>query len=119
MLNTPEHDQSDVRPCFLARASASSTASSPVTASLLDPQLDEHRAVVGELIPDRLVGLAVGDVPERGAIDPGQHPPVDDEVVDELGERIVSATHGHVLRERGEIRVGGLTIVEVGSHPVA
>ncbi len=46
-------------------------SSSPVARSLPDPQLDEHRTVVGELIPHRSVLLAVGDVAEGGAINPG------------------------------------------------
>jgi hypothetical protein len=65
--------------------------------------------VVGELVPDGFIGLAVSDLAERGAIDPGQHPPVDDEVIDEFGERVVPAAEGHVLRQRGEVGVGGLT----------
>jgi hypothetical protein len=70
--------------------------------------------VVGELIPDGFVGLAVGHLAEGAAIDPGQDPPVDDEVVDELRERIVPTADRHLLREHGEIGVGGLTIVQVG-----
>jgi hypothetical protein len=38
---------------------------------LADPQLDDHRAVVRDLIPDRFIALAVGDVAEGGAIDLG------------------------------------------------
>jgi hypothetical protein len=75
--------------------------------------------VVRELIPHRLVGLAVGDLAERATIDPGQHPPVDDEVIDALGECMVQAAHGHVLRQRGEIGVGGLAIVQVSPDPIA
>jgi hypothetical protein len=74
--------------------------------------------VVRELIPHRFVGLAEGDLAEGGAIDPGQHPPVDDEVIDELRERIVPATDGHLLRERGEIGIGELAIIEVAPDPV-
>jgi hypothetical protein len=36
--------------------------------------------VVRNVIPHRCVGLAVGDLAERAAIDPGHDPPVDDEV---------------------------------------
>jgi hypothetical protein len=57
-------------------------------------------------------------VTKRGAIDPGQDPPVDDEVIDELGERIIPATDGHLLRQRGEIGGSGLAVVEVGPDPV-
>jgi hypothetical protein len=74
--------------------------------------------VVGEPISDRLVGLAVGDVAERGAIDPGQHPPVDDEVVGELGDGMIPAADGPVLRPRGAIGVGRLAIIQVGPDPV-
>jgi len=118
MLNVPEHDRSEVPPRFLSRARSSSTASSPAITSLPDPQLDEHGTVVGELIPHRFVGLTVGDVAERRAIDPGQEPPVDHEVIDELGERMVPAAHGHVLRERGEIGIGWLAIIEVSPDTV-
>jgi hypothetical protein len=51
--------------------------SPPVAPPSPHPQLDHHRAVVGELLPDGLVGPAVGDVAEGGAVDPGHHPPVD------------------------------------------
>ncbi len=86
---------------------------------LPDPQLDDHRAVVRELIPDGFVGLAVGDLAERGAVDLGEDSPVDDEVIDELGERMIPAADQHVLRQRGQVRVGGLAIVEVGPDPIA
>ena len=89
-------------------------SSSPAAPSLPDPPLDEHRTVVGELIPHRFVLLTIGHLAERGAIDPGHDPPVDDEVIDELRERIVPAAHGHLLGERGEIRIGRFAIVEVG-----
>jgi hypothetical protein len=82
-------------------------------AILPDPQLDQHRTVVGELIPHGFVSLAVRDLTKGAAIDPGHDPPVDDEVVDELGEPVVPAADGHVLREHHEIRVGGLAVVEV------
>jgi hypothetical protein len=59
---------------------------------LPNPQLDEHGTVVGELIPHRFVGLAVGDVAEGRAIDPGHDPLVDDEVIDELRLGSVSPT---------------------------
>ena len=36
-----------------------------------DPQLDLHRAVVGELVPVGLIRLAIRHVAERGAVDPG------------------------------------------------
>jgi hypothetical protein len=87
--------------------------------ALLNPQLDEHRTVVRELIPHPLVSLAVGDLAEGRAINPGQNPPVDDDMVNELGERVVPAAHGHLLRQRGEIGVGGVAIVQVGPHSVS
>jgi hypothetical protein len=107
-LNVPEHDRSDVFPGFLPRARSSSATSSPAPISLPDPQLDEHRTMVGELIPHRLIRLSGGDVTEGRAIDPGQDPPVDNDVIDKLGERIVPAADGHVLRDRREVGVGGL-----------
>src|SRR5262245_25616291 len=79
MVNVPEHDRSDVLHGFLSKARVSSTASLPATPALPDPQLNEHRTVVGELIPDRFALLAVVHLAERGAIDPGQDPAVDDE----------------------------------------
>jgi hypothetical protein len=80
-LSVPEHDRSDVLPCCLERARSSSIAPSPATTSLPDPQLDEHQTVVRDLIPDRFVGLTVGDVAKRGAIHPGHYPPVNDDVI--------------------------------------
>jgi hypothetical protein len=93
-------------------------AFSPVAPALPDPQLDEHRVVVRDLFPYRSVRLAVGDMAERGAIDPGQHPPVDDDVIDELSECVVPAADRHVLRDRGEVGVGRLAIVALGLHLV-
>jgi hypothetical protein len=59
-LNVPERDRSDVLPYFLPRARASTTASSPATAALPDPQFDDDRTVVGDLIPQHApsAGLA-------------------------------------------------------------
>jgi hypothetical protein len=110
-LSVPEYDWSNVIPGFLSRARASSIASSPATAALPDPQLDEHRIVVGNLISDGFVGLAVSDLTEGRAIDQGQDPPLDDNIINELGERIVPAADGHLLSERGEIGVRRLAIV--------
>jgi hypothetical protein len=87
--------------------------------SLPHPQLDEHRTVIGELVPHRFVGLPVGDLPGRAAIDPGQRPRIDDNVINELREGIVPAAHGHLLRECGEIGVGRLAVVELGPDAVA
>jgi hypothetical protein len=61
-LNIPEYDRSDVLPCFLSWASASSIAASHAISSLPNPQLDKYRTVVGELIPDGFVGLPIGDL---------------------------------------------------------
>jgi hypothetical protein len=83
-----------------------------------NPQLDEPRTAVGDVLPDACVGLAIGDVAERSAIDPGQDPPVDDEVIDAFGKRVVPAADGHLLRPCGEIGVGGLAIIEVGPDAV-
>ena len=86
--------------------------------TLPDPQLDLHRAVVRELVPHRRIRLAVGDLAEGGAVDPGPHPPLDDDVVDELGEGVVPAADRHVPGQRGEVGVDRLAVVEVGPHPV-
>jgi hypothetical protein len=112
-LNIPEHDRSDVLPCFLSWASASSIAASHAISSLPNPQLDKYRTVVGELIPDGFVGLPIGDLAERGAIDPGHHPTLDNNMIDEFHERIVPATDGHLLRQRGEIGVGPLAAASI------
>jgi hypothetical protein len=74
--------------------------------------------VVRELISHRLVGLAVGDLMEGHPINPGQDPPVADDVTDKLGERVVPATDGHALPERGEIGVERIANVEIGPDPV-
>jgi hypothetical protein len=108
MVNVPENGRSDVLPGLSSRARSSSAASSPTTPSLPNPQLNQHRTVVRELIPHRFVSLAGGDLAERAAIHPGQDPLVNHEVIDELGERMIPAADGHVLRHRGEIGVGGL-----------
>jgi hypothetical protein len=96
--------RSDVLPPFLWRVNASSTASPPATAALPDPQLDEHQTVGEELTPDGCVGLAGGNLAKQGAIDPGQDPPVDDELK-------ISGTPGHraghavsVVRKHGHDR---------------
>jgi hypothetical protein len=70
--------------------------------------------VVGVLIPDGFIGLAVGHPAEAGTIDPGQDPPVDNNVINKLRERLVVAAHRQLLRQRGEIGVGGRAIIEVG-----
>jgi len=70
--------------------------------------------VVGELVLDRLIGLALGDLAEGGTVDPGQLPPVDDDVVDALGEGVIPAADRHVLGQRGEVGVRRLAVVEVG-----
>jgi len=116
--NVPAHGRSAVLPGVLSRAQVLSTASTPAPASLPNPQFNEHRTVVEELSPHRFVGLAVGHLAEGGAIDPGQDPPVDDDMINELGEFIVPAADRHVLRQRGEIGVGGLAIVQVSPDPV-
>jgi hypothetical protein len=69
--------------------------------------------VVGELIPHGFVGLPRGELAKRATIDPGHYPSVDDDVIDELGEHIVPAAHGHILCECHEVGVGWLAIVEV------
>jgi hypothetical protein len=90
-----------------------------MTPSLPDPQLNEHRTVVRKLIPDGFVGLAVGNVAEGGPIDPGQDSLVDTDVIDDLGKRIVPAAHGHLLRERGKVGVGGLAARSLHAIEVA
>jgi hypothetical protein len=87
-------------------------------ATLLDPQLHEHRAVVGELIPHGCIGLAVRDLAERRAVDPGQDAPVDDDVINKSGKRVVPAGDGHVLCQRGEVGVGRVAVVEIRPHLV-
>ena len=64
-------------------------SSSPEGPALPDPHLHEQRTLDRELIPHRLILLAVGHMAERDAIDPGQDPPVSDEMINELGERVV------------------------------
>ena len=93
-------------------------SSAPAAPLSPDPQLDEHQAVVGEFCPHGCVGLAVGDLAKGAAIHLRQDPPVDDEVIDELREHVVAAAHGHLLRERGEIGVRGLAIIQVGPDVV-
>jgi hypothetical protein len=106
-------------PCDRCRARMSPTpahplCSSPAVRPLPDSQLDEQQTVVRDLIPDRFISLSVGDMTEGGAIHPAQDPRVDDNVINELGKRIIAATDGHVLRERGEVGIGGLAIIQVG-----
>ena len=66
---------------FLWRARDVSALASPMIPKLPNPQLDDQWAVVGNLIPEHMIGLAVGHLEERGAIDPGHHPPVHDDVI--------------------------------------
>jgi hypothetical protein len=117
-LNVPEHDRLDVFPLLLTEGASIVRHYCNATPSLPNPELHEYRTVIRDLIPHGFVLLAVGDLAKRGAIDPGQDPPVDDEVIDELGERVVVAAHRHLLRQCGEIGVGGLAIIEVCPDPV-
>jgi hypothetical protein len=86
-------------------------AASPAAPSSPNPQLNQHRAVVGECFPHRFVGLPIGEVAEGGAIDSRQRPAVNDNMINKFCERVVPATHRHVLGQRGEIGIGGLTII--------
>jgi hypothetical protein len=117
-LHVPKHGRSDVLPYFLRRAREVSTPSSPTEPVLPHLQLDDHRAVIREFFPDGCVGLAVSHVAKGGAIDPGHHPPVDDDVVNEVGKWVVPTADGHVLRHRREVGVSGLAIVQLGPHLV-
>jgi hypothetical protein len=81
-LNGPENDRSDVLPCFLEWERSLPATSSPAALSLPNPQPDEHPTVVGELIPNGFIGLAVGDLAEGGTIDPEHDSPVDDDVIE-------------------------------------
>jgi hypothetical protein len=119
LLTVSAHHRSCVFPSVWSRVKVSSTTSVLATPALLDPELDDDWAVIRELIPDGLVRLAVGHLPERAAVHPGHHPRVNDDMVNKLRERVVPAAHRHVLSERGEIRIGPFAVIQVGPDPIA
>jgi hypothetical protein len=86
---------------------------------LLDPHLDHDRTMVGNLVPDRLVGLTKCHVTKRRAIGERDGPLVEHDVIDEFNERVLLATDRHVLRDRSEVRIGGLCVIELCPDGVA